>query len=214
MRMEVGLHEGALDQRLTVIKHAVHLQCGDVAAQGGELALLDGAHLAFGIEHIHMYALYAQESVGYGRTRVAAGGHQHVHQSAVVGLVAVIAQQAGHKACAHVLECQGGAMEELEAVDAVGHAYGRHVERERVAHDLLQRVGRDVFAEEGLGHARGYLVERKFVYLFKERCGQGIDALGHVEAAVFGQAFHHGFFKGGERGLVLGAVIVHCMGWG
>ena len=77
--VQLLVHEGTLHQRLAIVEHAVHLDGGDVLAECGELALLNGRHLSLGIEHIHVDALHAQESVGNGRTRVAAGGHQHVH---------------------------------------------------------------------------------------------------------------------------------------
>ena len=55
-----------LDKCLTVVEHAVHLQCGDVLAERGELALLYAAHLTLGVKHVDVDAVNAEEAIGYG----------------------------------------------------------------------------------------------------------------------------------------------------
>ena len=60
------------------IERAIYLDGSDVLTECGELAFLYFAYLAFGIEHIHMYAVDAEESVCHSRAGVAAGCHKHV----------------------------------------------------------------------------------------------------------------------------------------
>ena len=63
--VEVGIHEGGLDESLAVVEDAIDLYGGDVLAQGGELTFLNGRHLALGIEDIDVDALNTEESVGH-----------------------------------------------------------------------------------------------------------------------------------------------------
>ena len=114
MRGEFVVHESALDQCLTVVEHAVNLQCGDVLTECGELTLLYGTHLSLGIKYIHMDARYAQEAIGHSRPSVARGGHQHIHQPLLSALADEVTQQAGHETRAHILEGQRGSVEEFE----------------------------------------------------------------------------------------------------
>ena len=79
MGIELSIHEGALDEALAVVEHAIHLKGGDILPQRGELALLYGAYLTFGVEHIDMDALHAEKAVGHGRTRIARGSHKHIN---------------------------------------------------------------------------------------------------------------------------------------
>ena len=208
MELALVVEEGLLHQGLAVVEHAVDLDGGDVLAEGGELALLYLAHLAFGVEHVDVYALHAEETVGYGRAGVAAGGHEHVHPLLLL-LADEVLQQAGHEACAHVLEGQGGAVEEFERVDVLVDLHYRTVEREGVADDAPQVVGGYVLAEERIGHGAGDVVEREPVDVVVERLWERLDALGHIQAAVAGQSFHHGLVERGHGGFLVGAVVFH-----
>ena len=78
MLVQFLVHEGRLYQRLTIVEDTIYLDSGNVLPQCGKLALLDGRNLTFGIEHINVDALYAQESVGHCATCVAAGSYEHV----------------------------------------------------------------------------------------------------------------------------------------
>ena len=118
MGIELSIHEGALDEALAVVEHAIHLKGGDILPQRGELALLYGAYLTFGVEHIDMDALHAEKAVGHGRTRIARGSHKHINLfllTVVCCLLAIeIPQQTGHETSTHILEGQRRAMIELE----------------------------------------------------------------------------------------------------
>ena len=118
MAVELLVHEGALHQPLAVVEDAVDLDSRDVAPQRGELALLDGRHLALGIEHVDVDAIDAEEAVGHGRPRVAAGGYEHVDLLVSALLADEVLQQARHEAGADVLEGQRGTVEELQRIDA------------------------------------------------------------------------------------------------
>ena len=111
MCIELSIHEGGFDECLTVVEHAVHLYRCDVLAQRGELALLYGTYLSFGVEHIYVYAVHSQESVGYSRTGIAASGHQHVYLFVIVLLLDKVLQQSGHKSSAYILKCQRWSVE-------------------------------------------------------------------------------------------------------
>ena len=77
---QLFVHKSTLHQALTIVENTVYLYCRNVFPQCGELTFLDGTHLAFGIKHIDMDSLDAEESVGHGTARVATGSHQHVHR--------------------------------------------------------------------------------------------------------------------------------------
>ena len=109
--VEFSIHEGVLYHCLAIVEDAVHLDGGDVLSEGGELAFLDGRYLALGIEHIDVDALYAKEAVGNGRTGVARGGNEDIDEALTSLLLVEIAQKACHKACADILEGEGGTME-------------------------------------------------------------------------------------------------------
>ena len=88
MLVELFVHESGFHQGLAIVENAIHFQGGDILPQGGELAFLYLANLSFGVEHIHMDALHAQESVGYGRACVPGSSHEHVD-----GLASLLAQE-------------------------------------------------------------------------------------------------------------------------
>ena len=79
MLVQFGIHKGILYQRLTIVKHTIHLDSGDVLTQCGKLALLDRTYLALGIQHVHVNTLNTQESVGHSRTGIATGSNEYVH---------------------------------------------------------------------------------------------------------------------------------------
>ena len=89
-----------------------------------------------------MDAVHPKESVGDGRSRVAAGGHEHIdlatsHGPAFAVLMDEILQQTGHETGAHILEGKCRAMEEFQAIDALLHALQRRLEGECVGNDTL-----------------------------------------------------------------------------
>ena len=170
-------------------------------------------NLAFGIEHEDVNPLHAKEAVGHGTARVSAGGHQHVHCGSLwLGCSLArneIPQQARHETCTHILESKRGAVEKLQTIDAFGHAHQWNREGERVADYRAKHVGRHVLAKEGVCHAISYLVERHFRHAVEELCGQSLDALGHVESAVFGQSPDNCLLQRCLLRLMVGAVVFH-----
>jgi hypothetical protein len=69
-----GVGECRFGHALTIIKISVHFQCGDVAAQSGQLLLLKGAHPPGRVEDDHVYTILAMEGLSDGASRVPAGG--------------------------------------------------------------------------------------------------------------------------------------------
>ena len=78
MLVQFSIHEGILDQCLTVIENTINLNGGDVLSKCGELALLNGADFAFGVEHIDVDALNTEGTVGNCATCVARSSHEDV----------------------------------------------------------------------------------------------------------------------------------------
>ena len=72
---------------MAVVERAVYFERGYVPPQRGELAFLYLAYFAFGVKHIDVYPLHAEEAVGHGRTRVAGGGHENVQAVACLAVV-------------------------------------------------------------------------------------------------------------------------------
>ena len=208
MLVQVCVHEGALHQGLAVVEHAVHLDGRDVLAQRGELALLNRADLAFGIQHVDMHALHAQEAVGHGAAGVARGGHQHIHQALTLA-AAEVAQHACHETGAHILECQGGSVEEFQTEDVLFDFNQRDGEAKGLVHDALQGGGFHVLAEEGGGHVQTYLLKTHVLHVVEEALVELNEPFGHVESAVLGQTFLHGFLQSGQGCPAVGAVVFH-----
>ena len=177
--VEVGVDEGGLDERLTVVEDAVHLQRGDVTPEGGELAFLNRADLALGVEYKDADAGHIEETVGYGAARVARGGHEHVDLATRPLTGDEVAEHAGHEPCADVFEGQRGAVEEFEGVDRVRDGHDGRVKSQRVLYDAAEIALRHIVAKEGAGHVEGDLVKGHVLHPVDERAVERGDAFGH-----------------------------------
>ena len=209
MLVQLFIHEGRLDQRLAVVEDTVDLNGCDVLAQCGKLALLNGADLALGVEHIDMDALHAEETVGYGRTCIAAGGYQHVDLLFLSLSLNKVLEQASHEACTDILEGEGRTVEELQGIDVVLYLDDRAVEGQRVEDQVLQRIFIDILAKEVAGHVIGNVLERHALHVVEECLGQFVYFFRHIETAVFCQSFHYGLLQIGQWCFTVCAVIFH-----
>ena len=212
--LEVRVHESALDEGLTVVEHAVDLNSRNVLPERSELALLDGRHLALGVEDVDVDALHAEETVGDGRTRIAGGGHKDIDRRPALGPSRrggergkAPLQEPRHEASAHILEGKRGTVEEFERVDVRLDLDNRRVEREGVVDDASEVVGRNIFAEERVGHAVGYFLERELGHLVPKRGGQLLDDLGHIEPLVLRESADDSLAQCGATGFVVCAVV-------
>ena len=113
MLVKFIVHKSRLHECLTVVEDTIYLDSGDILAQRSELALLNGADLALGVEHIDVDALYTKETIGYGATGITGGGHEDVDGLVACRIAATqeVAKQTGHKARTNILEGKGGTME-------------------------------------------------------------------------------------------------------
>ena len=157
-----------------------------------------------------MDALHTEESVGHSRTRIAAGGHQHIHEAVVLSLlVDKILQQSGHEAGTHILEGQGRTMEEFQTVDIWGHLHHGTIKLQGVVHNLPQCLLLDVITKESLGHTEGNFLKRQLFNIVEKLFAERSNLFGHIEAAVFGQSLDHRFLERGFGCLMVGTVIFH-----
>ena len=148
MVVQFLIHKGVLHQCLTVVKHAIYLNGRDVLAQGSELTFLNRTHLSFGVEHIYMYALNAEEAISHGRTCVATGSNEHVDLSrtsitsgtSITRATSKISQQARHEPSTHILEGEGWSVEQLQGIDTIRYLHHWAVERQCIIHQFLQGV--------------------------------------------------------------------------
>ncbi len=99
-----------------------------------------------------MHALHAQESVGHGATGIARCGHQYVNQLFL--LLVEVTQQAGHEACAYILERKCRTVEKLQRVDILINLDYRCGECQCVIDNLGEVIGRDILAKECLGNLK------------------------------------------------------------
>ena len=83
------------------------------------------------------------------------------------------------------------------------------VELQGVVNEVLQGIGIDIFAEEGFGYVESDVAELHGWHIVEEGLGQCVDALGHVEPAVFGKTLDNGFFKRCQGGFSVSAVVLH-----
>ena len=105
-----------------------------------------------------MYAVYAKETVGYSRTRIATCSNQYIDILGSLFAYKVL-QHTRHEACAYILEGECGSVEEFERIDVLFNFLYRAVERQGVVYDALEVVCLDVFAEEGICHLVCYLLK-------------------------------------------------------
>ena len=211
MLVQLSVHKGVLHEGLTVVEHAIYLDGSDVIAQCGELALLNRTDLSLRIEHVNMDSIDTQEAVGNGRSRVARGGHEHIHLLTFVLLLNEILQESRHESGAHILEGEGRTVEQFEGIDIVLDLHHRTVERQGVVDDLLERLGIDVLAKEGVSYRIGYLLECLGLDGVEKLLRQLLDALWHIQTSVFCQTLDHCLVQIGYRSLTIRAIILHTL---
>ena len=141
---KVRIQEGGLDQGLAVVETAIDLEGSDILSQGRELALLDGAHPAAGIQDEDVRAGDAQEAVRDGAPGVTGRGDEDID----IPLVGEMAEEPGHEPGADILEREGRPMEEFQGVDPFFHRHGRAVEGKGFRDDAVQLRAGNVLAEE------------------------------------------------------------------
>ncbi len=73
-------------------------------------------------------AIHAKETVGYGRTCIAARGHKHMDVAAVIAPAYEVLEQTGHEARTYILEGQCRAVKQFQTVNTrldFGHRSGK-----------------------------------------------------------------------------------------
>ena len=181
-RLRIAKHR--LDQALAVVEGTRHAHREHLVAQRRELPLLTLAHLAFRKQHHHARPRQAQEGVRHSPAGVArcrdhdrqwrSGAPQPRHQAA-------------HEARPHILECECGAVEQLQHMGARAQRNQGQREAERLPHRRPKHLVLHLFAEEmaGDGEAAPHGV----------RASEGVDLgggkrtqrFGHVEPAIRSQ---------------------------
>ena len=203
--VQLRIHEGILDQCLTVVEYTVYLNRSDVPAERGELTFLYLADLPFGVEDIYADAIHAEETVGNGRAGVAGGCYEHVDLLLSAAFLSdKVLQQACHEARAYILEGERRTVEEFQCVDVVFDRDDGTVERKCVRHDLFQCSRFHIFAEEGFRNLQGDLLECVFWEVIIERLGERRDARGHVKAPVGCQSLDHCLVQRSQRRFLVG----------
>ena len=76
--VQFAVQEGLLHHALAIVECAFDFKRRHIAAQRGELFLLNGAHATLRVQHEHLDARHVVESVGYGAARIARRRHQHI----------------------------------------------------------------------------------------------------------------------------------------
>ena len=118
-------------------------------------------------------------------------------------------QQACHKAGSDILEGEGGAVEQLEAVDAGLHLYNRAVKLKSVADNPVQVGLRNVFAEKCFRNRAGNLLKRHIVDAVEKRLRQFLYPFGHIQPPVGSKSFHHCLAQRNFGRFSVGAIIFH-----
>jgi hypothetical protein len=125
---QLAVGERFLGEPLTVVERAFDGHREDVAAEGGELALLSRRDLAAWVEHRHPRPRDAVEGPGHGATGVSGGRHQHRRRLVAGG--SHPGQQASQKASSHVLEGEGGTVKQLQQPQVLCREEGDDGDRE------------------------------------------------------------------------------------
>ena len=92
------------------------------------------------------------KAVGHGRSGVTACGHKHVDRASGSRLPMKYLSRRAHETGADIFECECGAVEKFETVDAVLH-FGYRAVKARVSQTIRSRSShRNVFTEKRFGH--------------------------------------------------------------
>ena len=94
-------------------------------------------------------------------------------------------------------------------MDIAIHMHHGGIERQRVIHDTLQFLGRDILTEESIGHLIGNLLKTHLCNAVEKLFRQLLYTFGHIQPLVCGKATYHRFLKRGQRCLLIGAIVVH-----
>ena len=208
MSIEFLIHEGTLHESLTVIENAINLYGRDVLTESCELTLLNGRHLALGIEDIYVNTIHTQEAIGHCRARIAGGSNEDVHFAPAVG-GSEVTEQARHKPCTHILKGQRGAMEEFKGIDIVLHVHHRGVEGEGVIDNLAKGISLYILAKEGIGYAIGNLLKGEVSDFVPKSNRQLLDDLGHIESAVLGETPDNSIAQRSACSFMIGTIVEH-----
>ena len=146
---EFAIEEGGFHQGLAIVEGAIDFERGDVTAERGELFFLKAGDFTLWVEDHHAGARNVVKRRSNGATGIAGSRDQNSEHACVVA--GEPCHEAGHEACAEVLEGEGGAVEKFEDMIAGAEGYDRRVEADCAIDDFAQRVLRHIFAEEGLG---------------------------------------------------------------
>ena len=94
-------------------------------------------------------------------------------------------------------------------IDVFADGYQWHIESQRIVDNLLQSVGRHIFAKEGIGHLIGYFLEREVLDVVEKRLRQRFDGVGHEKSLIGSQPLHHSLFECGIGSLTVCTVVFH-----
>ena len=217
MLVQFLIHESRLDESLTVVEHAINLNCGDVLSKSGELTLLNRRDLTFGIKHIDVDSVNTEEAVCHSGARVTGSGYEDRNRGAnpspspregrFFWLGQHIAEKAGHEAGAYVLESEGRAMKQFEGIDVVlDFHYGR-VELKRVIDNGTEVGRRHVFAKECVGNAISHFLKSQVLNCVEEVSRQVLNDFRHKQAAVWSEALDNCLAQCGAIGRIIGRIV-------
>ncbi|MCW0460882.1 hypothetical protein NB717_001950 [Xanthomonas sacchari] len=204
LRLQVGVVQCLLDQRLAIVERAGHAQRLDVVAKAPELMRLPWRHAPVRIQHHHAQPGLAMERGRDRGTGIAGGGDEDGQRR--FRTPPQPGQTGGQEARAEVLERGGRPMEQLQRVVAGrGQRLQRRGEVEGLRADGRQFRSQSVAIEERRQQIRGGLGEAGT----GAQVAGGGQALGDVQAAIGGESGGDGLAERDRRCGVTGGDEVH-----
>ena len=100
-------------------------------------------------------------------------------------------------------------MKQFQRVDIIFDFYYGTIERQRVVHDILQRILVHILSEEVAGYVIGYVLELHVLNVVEESLRQFLYTLWHVETTILGQSFHHCFLQVCDGSFPVCAIVIH-----
>ena len=203
--------ENLLHPGLGIVKVAPDGADVDVAALlGDHLGTLHLGHAAVGVEYADAHPGNVVEALQGGFAGVAGGSGEDADLLLYPQSIPGGGEQLGQHGQRHVLECGGGATEQLQYLerpcrDGGGQVLGFKFSGIGPVHQL-GHIGdiRQQGGEDGGGHVQGGAGQAAAPV----EIGQ---SLGHVQPAVRGKSFQHGLGAGGLAGKASGGMIQHMV---
>ena len=104
---------------------------------------------------MHLHAWHSQETVGNGTACISRCGHQNM--DVPFHITGIVSQQPGQEPCPHILEGQGGPVEQFQCIDSFLHPHHRGIEIDSVFYNCFEIFTGNILTKQQSGQFKGDL---------------------------------------------------------